>query len=48
MSDLLPAAPAAPGLPALPRPKLDIPGRSKAAVLLVSLGPERAARSSST
>ena len=45
MSDLLPAAPAAPaGLPAqLPRPKLNLPGRSKAAVLLVSLGPERAA-----
>src|SRR4029079_14208972 len=46
MSDMLPAAPAAPaGLPAqLPRPKLNMPGRSKDAVLLVSLGPERAAR----
>jgi len=45
VSDMLPAAPAAPaGLPAqLPRPKLNMPGRSKAAVLLVSLGPERAA-----
>jgi flagellar motor switch protein FliG len=44
VEDLLPAAPAAPGLPAaLPRPKLSMPGRSKAAVLLVSLGPERAA-----
>ena len=45
MSDMLPAAPVAPGLPAgLPRPKLDLPGRSKAAVLLVSLGPERVAQ----
>src|SRR6201989_186192 len=44
MSDMLPAAPVAHGLPAgLPRPKLDIPGRSKAAILLVSLGAQRAA-----
>jgi len=38
---MLPAAPAAPAQ--LPRPKLNLPGRSKAAVLLVSLGPDRAA-----
>jgi flagellar motor switch protein FliG len=50
MSDMLPAAPVAPGLPAPvpsaslePRPKLNLPGRKKAAVLLVSLGPDRAA-----
>ena len=47
MEDLLPAAPAAAGVPApigaLPRPKLQLPGRQKAAVLLVSLGPDRAA-----
>ena len=44
MSDMLPAA-RGPGRPPrqLPRPKLNMPGRSKAAVLLVSLGPERAA-----
>jgi flagellar motor switch protein FliG len=49
VDDLLPAAPAAPGLPApaastaLALPRLNLPGREKAAVLLVSLGPERAA-----
>src|SRR5689334_3934230 len=50
MSDMLPAAPVAPGLPAPvpsaalePRQKLNLPGRKKAAVLLVSLGPDRAA-----
>ena len=47
MSDMLPAAPAA-AQPAavaeLPRPKLRMPGREKAAVLLVSLGPDRAAQ----
>jgi flagellar motor switch protein FliG len=36
-----PAAPAQPGLPAVKRPQLH--GRKKAAVLLVSLGPDRAA-----
>src|SRR5919106_3482606 len=50
MSDMLPAAPAAAGplVPVSstaiePRPKLTLPGRKKAAVLLVSLGPDRAA-----
>jgi flagellar motor switch protein FliG len=44
VDDLLPAAPAGAAVPAqLPRPKLNLPGRSKAAVLLVSLGHERAA-----
>src|SRR5919198_5224284 len=47
MSDMLPAALAA-AQPAavaeLPRPKLRMPGREKAAVLLVSLGPDRAAQ----
>src|SRR3954465_2951957 len=44
MEDMLPAAPAAPRAVAeLPRPKVKLPGRQKAAVLLVSLGPDRAA-----
>jgi flagellar motor switch protein FliG len=49
VDDLLPAAPAAPNMPvpaasaALAPPRLNLPGREKAAVLLVSLGPERAA-----
>ncbi|HEY1510413.1 MAG TPA: flagellar motor switch protein FliG [Solirubrobacteraceae bacterium] len=38
-----PAAQAAAALPAAPKRKLDIKGRKKAAVLLVSLGPDRAA-----
>ena len=42
MSDMLPP-PRRPGLAEPAPPKLNIPGRSKAAVLLVSLGPERAA-----
>jgi flagellar motor switch protein FliG len=46
MDDMLPAAPVAPASTAvaeLPRPKVNLPGRQKAAVLLVSLGPDRAA-----
>ena len=46
MSDMLPAAPgAAPSaaIAELPKPRLQMAGREKAAVLLVSLGPERAA-----
>jgi flagellar motor switch protein FliG len=44
VEDMLPAAPAPPApVPDLTRPKLRLPGREKAAVLLVSLGPDRAA-----
>jgi flagellar motor switch protein FliG len=38
-----PAAPAAAATPAAPKRKVEIKGRKKAAVLLVSLGPDRAA-----
>src|SRR5215210_6439385 len=43
MEDLLPAAPQPPAAAELARPKTRLPGRQKAAVLLVSLGPDRAA-----
>ncbi len=41
--ETLPAAPASAAVAELPRPSVRLPGREKAAVLLVSLGPERAA-----